>query len=66
MEWRHPEADAYFLSCAQMRIAEVIGLLERDLGRPVVTSNQAAAWHALRESGIHDKVPGFGALFERC
>ena len=65
IEWRHPEADAYFLSCAQMRIAEVIGLLERDLGKPVVTSNQAAAWHALRESGIHDRVPGFGTLFER-
>ena len=65
IEWRDAEADAYFLSCAQMRIAEVIGLLERDLGKPVVTSNQAAAWHALRQSGIHDHVAGFGTLFER-
>jgi len=65
IEWRDAEADAYFLSCAQMRIAEVIGLLERDLGKPVVTSNQAAAWHALRQSGIHDRVAGFGTLFER-
>lgn len=65
IEWRDPEADAYFLSCAQMRIAEVIALLERDLGKPVVTSNQAAAWQSLRDSGINDPVPGFGALFER-
>jgi len=65
IEWRDREAEAYFLSCAQMRIAEVIALLERDLGKPVVTSNQAAAWHALRESGINDPVPGFGTLFER-
>jgi len=63
---RDDKADAYFLSCAQIRVAEIIAPLERDLGRPVVTSNQAAAWHSLRESGINDRFPGFGALFERC
>jgi maleate isomerase len=62
---RDDEADAYFLSCAQIRVAEIIAPLERELGRPVVTSNQAAAWHSLRESGIEDRVEGFGALFER-
>jgi maleate isomerase len=36
--------------------------MERELGRPVVTSNQAIAWHCLRKGGIEDKVPGFGAL----
>jgi maleate isomerase len=62
---RRSDAEAYFLSCAQIRVAEIIPALERTLGRPVVTSNQAAAWHALRESGIADKVSGYGALFER-
>ena len=52
MEHRHDDADAYFISCAQVRAAEVIETLERDLQRPVVTSNQAAAWHCLRQSGI--------------
>jgi maleate isomerase len=66
MAHRHSEADAYFLSCAQLRVAEIIAPLERDLGRPVVTSNQAAAWQALRDSGIPDRVGGLGALFERC
>jgi maleate isomerase len=62
MEHRHDDADAYFISCAQVRAAEVIETLERDLQRPVITSNQAAAWHCLRESGIRDTVAGFGTL----
>jgi maleate isomerase len=62
MDHRDDDADAYFISCAQVRAAEVIETLERDLQRPVVTSNQAAAWHCLRESGIRDKISGFGTL----
>jgi maleate isomerase len=65
MAHRNDEAEAYFLSCAQIRVAEIIAALERDLGRPVVTSNQAAAWYGLRQAGIHDRIGGFGALFER-
>jgi maleate isomerase len=59
---RHPEADAYLLSCTALRSAEVIEALEVELGRPVVTSNQAMAWHALRLGGVEDRVGGFGAL----
>jgi maleate isomerase len=59
---RTEAADVYFLSCAQTRVVEVIGAIERDLGRPVVTSNQAATWYALRQRGIDDRVPGFGTL----
>jgi maleate isomerase len=40
----------------------VIADLERDIGRPVVTSNQVAAWHALRTMGVKDKLTGFGQL----
>jgi maleate isomerase len=65
MAHRDPQADAYFLSCAQTRAAEVIEILEHDLGRPVVTSNQAALWHCLRQSGIADDVPGFGRLLRQ-
>jgi len=56
-------ADAYFISCAAVRSLEVIDDLERDLGRPVVTSNQAAAWHSLRSLGIRDTPSGYGRLF---
>ena len=34
-------------------------------GKPVVTSNQAALWCALRTLGFSDVVPGLGSLF-RC
>jgi maleate isomerase len=62
MDHARPDADAYFLSCAQTRTAEVIDAIEKSLGKPVITSNQAAVWHALRESGVKDPVPGFGRL----
>ena len=59
------EAEAYFLSCTTIRSAPVIADLERDFGKPVVTSNQAFAWHALHTGGVRDKMPGFGELFMR-
>lgn len=60
----HAEADAYFISCTAVRSLEVIEDLERDLGRPVVTSNQVAAWHSLRSMGLQDRLSGFGRLFD--
>lgn len=59
---RTPDADAYFISCTAVRSLEVIEDLERDLGKPVVTSNQAAAWHCLRTLGIRDSISGYGRL----
>jgi maleate isomerase len=59
---RTDRADVYLVSCTAVRSAEVIDALERELGRPVVTSNQAIAWYCLRKAGIQDPVPGFGAL----
>ena len=59
-----PDADAYFISCTAVRSLEVIGALEAALGRPVVTSNQAFAWHCLREIGVDDRITGFGRLLE--
>src|ERR1700694_3337337 len=45
---KNDAADAYFISCANIRSMDVIEDLERDLKKPVVTSNQAALWCALR------------------
>jgi maleate isomerase len=59
---RNDTADAYFLSCANIHSIDVIEELERDLGKPVVTSNQAALWCSLRAAGIGDNVPGLGSL----
>ncbi len=62
-ENRAAEADAYFLSCTAVRSAGIIGKLEAELGRPVITSNQAAAWYALSSAGIERRPTAFGRLF---
>lgn len=59
---RMPEADAYFLSCTNIRAVGAIDALERDLRKPVISSNQAMIWHCLRKGGVKDSVPGFGRL----
>lgn len=59
---RDPAADAYFVSCTTIRSADVIETLEDALGKPVITSNQAMLWQALREGGIDDRITGFGRL----
>lgn len=58
------EADGIFLSCTNFRATEIAECLEADLGKPVVTSNQATAWAALRRCGVHDQIRGFGRLLE--
>jgi maleate isomerase len=41
---------------------ELVARLESDLGRPVVTANQATLWQALRLLGRSTRVPAAGAL----
>ena len=55
-------AEAIFLSCTTSRALDAIELLEQSTGLPVVTSNQAAFWHALRLIGRDAPVRGFGRL----
>jgi len=55
-------ADLYFLSCTAIRVFDVIADLERDLGAPVLTSNQAMIWWCLREAGLHDRIAALGRL----
>jgi maleate isomerase len=51
------EADAYLVSCANIAAMSVIDELERQLDRPVITSNQAVLWDALVRIG-HADVSG--------
>jgi maleate isomerase len=61
---RRVDADVYLISCTAIRSAEIIAALEAELDRPVLTSNQAAAWWATRSLGINQRLQGFGRLFE--
>ena len=56
-----PEVDGVFISCTNWRTIEIIETLENDLGKPVVTSNQASLWLALRKMGMSG-IPGYGRL----
>lgn len=59
---RHDGADAYFISCTALRSAECILFLEQRLGRPIITSNQAIVWHALRDCGRRAAASRWGRL----
>jgi maleate isomerase len=59
-----PRSDALIMTCLNTRSHTVIARLEDRLGKPVITSTQATLWHALRLSGIDDRIAGFGRLLE--
>lgn len=58
-----PDAEAIFISCGGLRSLEIVDTLEQEIGKPVVVSNQAMFWNALRLAGIEDKIEGYGRLF---
>jgi maleate isomerase len=58
------DAEAVFISCTNFHCLPAIASLERQLGKPVVTSNLAGAWTALRQIGIEDTIPGYGQLLQ--
>lgn len=54
-----PEAEALFISCTALRSSLAVERLEAALGRPVITSNQAIIWHALKMMGhVSTSAPG--------
>jgi maleate isomerase len=56
------DVDAVFVSCTALRVSPVLTAIEERLGIPVVTSNQALAWHCLRLAGYTDRVENRGRL----
>lgn len=62
VEIDRPDADALFISCSGLRSVRIVEDLEQRLGKPVIVSNQALAWHALRLAGINDPIQGYGRL----
>jgi maleate cis-trans isomerase len=57
-----PGADGILISCGNLRSFEAIEPLETDTGLPVVTSNQAGLWQALRLVGVNECLPNLGRL----
>jgi maleate isomerase len=64
MEVLRPQTEAIFISCSNFRTLDIIEAVEREAGKPVVTSNQAAMWGTLRRIGDKRVVQGAGRLFK--
>jgi maleate isomerase len=58
----HPDAQALFLSGVGMPTVDAINMLERDLGKPVISSATAMMWNALRIIGVRDTSADGGLL----
>jgi maleate isomerase len=56
------DADGMFISCTNLRTIEIIERLEKEIGKPVVTSNQATFWGCLKTIGCTEAIPGYGKL----
>lgn len=60
----HAEADVVFVSCTNYHVTDAIQRIEADIDTPVVTSNQATLWAALRELDVAVSGVQLGRLFE--
>lgn len=57
-----PEAQAVFLACGNWLTMSIVERLERELGKPVLTTNMVSLWAALRVLGHGEPITGYGAL----
>lgn len=48
MEVDTPDAEGVFISCTNFRTLEVVARLEKELQKPVVSSNTATFWALMR------------------
>ena len=56
------EAEGVLISGTGLPTAGIVARLEQDIGKPVVTSQAAALWQALRLIGSKEPVQGYGRL----
>jgi maleate isomerase len=57
------DCEGVFVSCTSLRALQVIPQAEVVLGKPVISSNQALAWHMMRLSGLKTGLTNTGRLF---
>lgn len=54
------DVEAVFVSCTNLRTFDVIERAERNIGKPVVSSNQALAWHMAELAELKGSINGPG------
>jgi maleate isomerase len=57
-----PEIEAFVVPGGNFPTMQSIATWEREFGKPVITTNQAALWAMLRRLGSKDAIPGLGKL----
>ena len=60
-----PDAEAIVLACTNWKTMDAIERLERELGKPVISTTQASLWAVLRMVGYLGRLPGYGSLFDK-
>jgi len=61
---RCPDVDGILLSGGCLRTLEIIDMLEKDTGLPMVLTTPANVWKMLQLAGVKEPVYGFGKLLE--
>ena len=56
------ECDAVFVSCTNLRVIGIVEEAERRIGKPVISSNIALAWHMQELAGLRPTNNNCGAL----
>ena len=60
-----PDAEGIYMPCGSWGVTPaVVELIERDFGKPVVSSHQAFIWAGLKVLNIKEPAKGFGRLFQ--
>jgi maleate isomerase len=60
---RSQHVDGIFVACTSLRTIDIIAEVEAEIGKPMLASNPAQAWHLLRLGGIGNALPQWGRLF---
>ena len=59
-----PDVDAIVQVGTNLSTVDLFPVLEKWLKKPCLSINMVTLWHALRASGVDDKIDGMGWLFE--
>ncbi|MBI4529555.1 MAG: hypothetical protein HY695_37635 [Deltaproteobacteria bacterium] len=59
-----PEADGIFLPCNRWPTVSIISLLEKETGKPALSSTLCNIWYALHRLHIREDIRGYGRLLE--
>ena len=58
------KSDALFVSCTALPVLSLINDLEKELNKPVISSNQVLIWDCLELINSNYSIEGFGRLFK--